>query len=67
LGQDTMPASMYNNPQLYPKMFPWLFPFGHSGLGSTEVANNKCMCLSAKDQCHHLLMYHDKHFQTDPH
>ncbi|KIK50292.1 hypothetical protein GYMLUDRAFT_182955 [Collybiopsis luxurians FD-317 M1] len=30
--------SLYNNPQLYPKMFPWLFPYGSGGIGSLKDA-----------------------------
>ncbi len=49
--------SMWDNPQLYPQMFPWLFPYGTGGIGATE--------LSDKEHKKWLLMYHDKHFQTD--
>lgn len=49
------PLSIYNNPNLYPQMFPWLFPYGLGGIGSTN--------LSDKLHKHLLLMYHDKHFQ----
>lgn len=38
-------------------MFPWLFPYGLGGIGSTT--------LSDKEHKRHLLMYHDKRFQTD--
>ncbi|KAL6304469.1 hypothetical protein BKA93DRAFT_732937 [Sparassis latifolia] len=30
-GHERNPASMYHNPQLYPGMFPWLFPYGLRG------------------------------------
>jgi hypothetical protein len=49
--------SMYNNPGLYPQAFPWLFPYGLGGIGSTS--------LSDKAHIRHLLMYHDKRFQRD--
>ena len=26
IGQAEQPESIYDNPQLYPQMFPWLFP-----------------------------------------
>jgi Helitron helicase-like domain at N-terminus len=49
--------SIYNNPNLYPQMFPWLFPYGLGGIGTTN--------LSDKLHKHALLMYHDKRFQLD--
>ncbi|EEB88754.1 hypothetical protein MPER_13236 [Moniliophthora perniciosa FA553] len=57
VGHKDEPESLWKNPQLYPKMFPWLFPYGHGGLGTTplsETAHKKW-----------LLMYHDKRFQKD--
>ena len=52
---DTSPQSIYSNPSLYPQIFPWLFPYGFGGVGSTN--------LSDKLHKRHLLMYHYKHFQ----
>ncbi|KAI0283176.1 hypothetical protein BC826DRAFT_1093846 [Russula brevipes] len=49
--------SLYNNSGLYPQAFPWLFPYGLGGIGSTA--------LSEKAHIRHLLMYHDKRFQYD--
>ena len=49
--------SIYNNPSLYPQAFPWLFPYGLGGIGTTA--------LSEKAHKHFLLMYHDKRFQYD--
>jgi hypothetical protein len=49
--------SMYDNPSLYPQAFPWLFPYGTGGIGSTA--------LSEKAHIRFLLMYHDKRFQRD--
>jgi len=57
VGHNSEPESIYNNPQLYPQMFPWLFPYGLGGIGTTT--------LSDKEHKRHLLMYHDKRFQTD--
>ncbi|KAJ3968629.1 hypothetical protein EV361DRAFT_805281 [Lentinula raphanica] len=34
ISPSSSPQSLWNNPHLYPKMFPWLFPFGLGGLGS---------------------------------
>ena len=57
VGHSSQLASIYNNPQYYPQMFPWLFPYGVGGIGST----------SFPDTTHKrfLLMYHDKRFQKD--
>ena len=34
IGHSSQPESIYNNSQLYPKMFPWLFPYGLRGIGN---------------------------------
>ncbi|KAL4263449.1 ATP-dependent DNA helicase [Pleurotus pulmonarius] len=62
VGRSAQPESLYDNPQLYPQMFPWLFPFGFGGFGNERLAT------PVSDTAHkrHLLMYHDKRFQTDP-
>jgi hypothetical protein len=57
VGHSSTLKSMYNNLQLYPQMFLWLFPYGLGGIGSTQ--------LSEAAHKHYLLMYHDKRFQTD--
>lgn len=33
IGHDGTPQSIYDNPQLYPQMFPWLFSYGYGGIG----------------------------------
>jgi len=60
IGHNDVPESIYNNPGLYPSMFPCLFPYGLGGLGMSHTL---------KDVLHkrHLLMYYDKRFQVDPH
>jgi Helitron helicase-like domain at N-terminus/PIF1-like helicase len=57
VSHDASPQSFYNNPHLYPQIFPWLFPYGLGGIGATK--------LSEKSHKHRLLMYHDKRFQRD--
>jgi len=57
VGHSDTLQSMWNNTQLYPQMFPWLFPYGLGGIGASS--------LSDKEHKRHLLMYHDKCFQTD--
>jgi hypothetical protein len=58
IGHSPYPESIYDNPGLYPQLFPWLFPYGHGGIESAP--------LSDKEHKRHLLMYHDKCFQKDP-
>jgi hypothetical protein len=50
--------SIYNNTQLYPRLFPWLFPYGVGGIGSGK--------LQETEHIRHLLLYYDRRFQTDP-
>ena len=54
--------SIYNNPQLFPSMMPWLFPYGMGGIGNPSHRGK----LSSLTHKRHLLMYHDKRFQMDP-
>ena len=61
IGQDDKPQSMYDNPQVYPQMFPWLFPYGCGGVGQARLKKK----ISEAEHKRHLLMYHDKRFQTD--
>ena len=63
IGHYPEPQSIWKNPKLYPQMFPWLFPYGLGGL-SHKVHKYK---LSDAEHKRHLLMYHDKRFQKDPH
>jgi hypothetical protein len=62
VGHSDRLESMYDNPQLYPQMFPWLFPYR---LGGAIGAGLPGRSLSHKEHKRHLLMYHDKRFQTD--
>jgi hypothetical protein len=63
IGHAETPESIYGNPQLFPSMLPWLFPYGLGGIGQTEHKNK----LSSMMHKRYLLMYHDKRFQKDPH
>ncbi|KAI0055029.1 hypothetical protein BV25DRAFT_1784390, partial [Artomyces pyxidatus] len=63
LGHAEEPQSLYNNPQLYPQAFPWLFPYGLGGL-SNENGFKKIGEAMRKKM---LLMYYDKRFQLEPH
>lgn len=55
ISHDASMQSIYNNPNLYPQIFPWLFPFGLGGIGAAKLSEKAHKC--------HLLMYHDKRFQ----
>jgi len=37
VGQSQKLESIWNNPKLYPQMFPWLFPYGLGGIWHHEV------------------------------
>jgi hypothetical protein len=63
VGHAKQPESIYNNPQLFPQMMPWLFPYGLGGIGNS-LQNG---CISDIAYKRHLLMYHDKRFQKDAH
>ncbi|KAF8578597.1 hypothetical protein K439DRAFT_1648743 [Ramaria rubella] len=62
VGQASQPASIYDNPQLYPHTFPWLFPYGLGGVGNM----NGAVKVPEKVHLKHLMLYHDKRFHTDP-
>ncbi|SJL06823.1 uncharacterized protein ARMOST_10165 [Armillaria ostoyae] len=57
IGHAAEPQSTYHNTSLYPSMFPWLFPYGLGGIGSSK--------LSDKAHKKWLFIYHDKQFQID--
>ena len=61
IGHQEKPESIYNNPKLYPQMFPWLFPYGLGGFGNVFNRSQ----ISELQHKRHLLMYHDKRFQRD--
>ncbi|TFK55360.1 hypothetical protein OE88DRAFT_1608444, partial [Heliocybe sulcata] len=56
VGHAENPESLYNNPHLYPQMFPWLFPYGLGGIGNTNYYKK----ISETAHKHCLLMYYDK-------
>jgi Helitron helicase-like domain at N-terminus len=62
IGHETEPQSIFHNPKLYPQMFPWLFPYGLGGIGSTSKQMTRMGEAMHKRR---LLMYHDKRFQKD--
>ncbi|KAA1479920.1 hypothetical protein DENSPDRAFT_789694, partial [Dentipellis sp. KUC8613] len=62
IGHSEIPQSIYNNPHLYPQIFPWLFPYGLGGIGN-DYGSVK---LSETKKKRALLLYHDKRFQMEP-
>ena len=62
IGHNSEPETLFNNAQLYPQMFPWLFPYGMGGVGNKNIEGR--MSTGMRKKC--LLMYHDKRFQLDP-
>lgn len=56
IGHKENPESIYNNPQLFPQMMPWLFPYGLGGIGNPLI-EGKISDIAHK---RHLLMYYDK-------
>ena len=48
---------------MYLSMFPWLFPYGLGGISIFFHVGK----LSTVSHEGHLLLYHNKHFQKDPH
>lgn len=61
VGQAEKPVSMYDNPNVYPQIFPWLFPYGLGGLNSKACKRK----LNEQQHKRWLLLYHDKRFQED--
>jgi hypothetical protein len=55
-GHSQQPNSIYNNPQLFPAMLPWLFPYGLGGIGNDMIPHK----ISTMTHKRLLLMYHDK-------
>ncbi|KAK7049897.1 hypothetical protein VNI00_005327 [Paramarasmius palmivorus] len=41
IGRKSTSESIWKNPTLYSRMFPWLFPYGLGGLGSVKLIINK--------------------------
>lgn len=58
VGHGAQPISVWDTPDLYAMLFPWLFPYGMGTVGSVPG-------VSPEHHIWNLLMYHDKRFQTD--
>ncbi|KAJ3551661.1 hypothetical protein NM688_g4575 [Phlebia brevispora] len=60
-GQGAQPEDVYMNPDVYPGLFPWLYPYGYGGFGNVRMSKK----LSVEKHVRALLMYHDHRFQED--
>jgi hypothetical protein len=61
IGHSKEPLTSFRNPQLFPSMMPWLFPYGLGGICNPKHHGHT----STREFIKHLLMYHDKRFQMD--
>ena len=41
VGHSNKPQSMWNNPQLYPQMFPWLLPYGIGSIDTSSISHKE--------------------------
>lgn len=53
--------TLWHNHDLFPNMFPWLFPYGIGGICNADIRG----AMSEHAHKRHLLMYYDKRFQID--
>ncbi|KAJ3552729.1 hypothetical protein NM688_g3999 [Phlebia brevispora] len=60
-GHDSQMQSMYHNSELYPGLFPWLFPYGLGGFDNSLVS----IGIPHKRHIQYLLNYYDRRFQRD--
>ena len=61
VDRDANPETLWSNVQLYPMIFPWLFPYGLGGIGLKDHKHK----ISDIVRKRNMLMYYDKHFQFD--
>ncbi|KAF5348958.1 hypothetical protein D9758_014201 [Tetrapyrgos nigripes] len=61
VGHSEKSSTMFNNPLLYPSIFPWLFPYGMGSIGMTTLKS-----FSEKSHKKYFMKYHDQRFQSDP-
>jgi hypothetical protein len=53
-GHSSSPQSMFNNIQLFPQMFPWLFPYGLGGLAMASIRTDS-LKLTISDLCYYIM------------
>ncbi|KAJ3482221.1 hypothetical protein NLI96_g7136 [Meripilus lineatus] len=56
VGRSDVPESIYHNPEQFPGMFPWLFPYGLGGFDTDRITKR----LDRKPHVQRLLEYHDR-------
>lgn len=61
VGHSDAPESIFNNHQLYPQIFPWLFPYGLGGVANPRTRG----LISQTRHKKYLMMFHDKRFQVE--
>ena len=52
------PESIYENPDLYPGMFPWLYPFGRGGFQPAKTTVHRKR-VDRRRHIQYLLQYYD--------
>ncbi|KAJ3551910.1 hypothetical protein NM688_g4438 [Phlebia brevispora] len=60
-GQGSDPEDVYSDPNIYPGLFPWLYPYGLGGFANKLITKK----VSVEKHVHALLLYHDRRFQTE--
>lgn len=60
-GHDEHPQTIFHNTELYPSMFPWLYPYGLGGFENVNIT----VRLDRSAHIRTLLMHADRQFQTD--
>ncbi|KAF7796800.1 hypothetical protein EIP86_007984 [Pleurotus ostreatoroseus] len=60
-GHADNPESIFHNPQLFPGMFPWLFPYGLGGFDNLFIS----VAMPRRTHIRWCLNYHDRRFQLD--
>ncbi|KZW03469.1 hypothetical protein EXIGLDRAFT_584959, partial [Exidia glandulosa HHB12029] len=56
IPHEPSPDTLWHNPDLFPNMFPWLFPYGVGGIANSTILGE----MSEHSHKKHLMMYHDK-------
>lgn len=60
-GHDPAPQSIYHNCDLFPRMFPWLYPYGLGGFENAGITVRLDRTVHIRD----LLLMPDRRFQND--
>jgi hypothetical protein len=67
VGHNDQPELLYNNVDLYPGMFPHLFPYGLGGFSNSYMGHALAgsRAISRFEHARYLLMHHTRRFQED--